>query len=282
MSASELAHNNARFGCFRSRAATHPGSAGRHNEDAFLNRPDLGLWAVADGAGGHQAGEVAAAEVVRQLDGIAAGLSAADMLQEVRARLERAHERLRQQASRQGADVMMATTAVVVLARDDYFACLWAGDSPAYLLRANSLTKITRDHSLVQEMVEGGIISESEASHHPQANIITRAVGADAESLNLDKRTGQLMLGDRLLLCSDGLSKTLSAELLAEFLAAGGEDSAQRLVMAAVEARSTDNVTAVVIEFDGSVGLQPAPADPAQSADEHRGASHDDGAAVRA
>jgi protein phosphatase/serine/threonine-protein phosphatase Stp1 len=282
MSASELAHNNARFGCFRSRAATHPGSAGRHNEDAFLNRPDLGLWAVADGAGGHQAGEVAAAEVVRQLDGIAAGLSAADMLQEVRARLERAHERLRQQASRQGADVMMATTAVVMLARDDYFACLWAGDSPAYLLRANSLTKITRDHSLVQEMVEGGIISESEASHHPQANIITRAVGADAESLNLDKRTGQLMLGDRLLLCSDGLSKTLSAELLAEFLAAGGEDSAQRLVMAAVEARSTDNVTAVVIEFDGSVGLQPAPADPAQSADEHRGASHDDGAAVRA
>jgi len=177
---------------------------------------------------------------------------------------------------------MMATTAVVVMARDDHFACLWAGDSPAYLLRGNMLTKITRDHSLVQEMIDGGIISESEAAHHPQANIITRAVGADADALSLDKRTGQLMQGDRLLLCSDGLSKTLSPERLAELLAMDGEGSAERLVTAAVEAHAADNVTAVTIDFDGDNGSITVDASrgSAASADEHRGATQDDSATV--
>jgi protein phosphatase/serine/threonine-protein phosphatase Stp1 len=283
MSSSENAQNAARAGSFRSCAATHEGSTGKHNEDAYLNRPDLGLWAVADGAGGHQAGEVASAEVIAQLQTIEPGLSAADMLQEVRARLEAAHGHLRDEAAKRGTGIIMATTTVVVLARDDYFACLWAGDSPAFLLRGGSLTKITRDHSLVQEMVDGGIISESEASHHPQANVITRAVGADSEGLNLDKRTGQLQAGDRLMLCSDGLSKTLSNERLAELLALGDGDSAERLVMAAVEARATDNVTAVTIDFDGTVSLQPGAGMPAgASADEHLGAVQEGEAAVRA
>jgi protein phosphatase/serine/threonine-protein phosphatase Stp1 len=282
MSSTSIDQNIVRFGSFRSQAATHPGTAGRQNEDACLNRPDLGLWAVADGAGGHEAGEVASAEVMAQLQGITPGLSAADMLQEVRARLEAAHESLRATASRRGAHAMMATTAVVVMARDDHFACLWAGDSPAYLLRGNELTKITRDHSLVQEMVDGGVITESEAARHPQANIITRAVGADADALSLDKRTGQLMLGDRLLLCSDGLSKTLPPDRLAELLAVDGEGSAERLVMAAVEAQATDNVTAVIIDFDGdggSITIEARHSIPA-SPDEHRGAAQDDGATV--
>lgn len=254
MTDNSIGQNIAQHGSFRSHAATHCGTRGRHNEDAYLNRPDLGLWAVADGAGGHEAGEVASAEVVGMLGGIEPGLSASDMLHEVRTRLETAHTHLREAAARRGDDIVMATTAVVILARDDYFACLWAGDSPAYLLRANTLTKITRDHSLVQEMVESGAISESEAAHHPQANIITRAVGADTDGLDLDKRTGQLMLGDRLLLCSDGLSKTLSDEKLAALLADGGADAAERLVMAALEAQVADNVTVITIEFDGAGG----------------------------
>jgi serine/threonine-protein phosphatase Stp1 len=293
MSSSDIARNIAQFGSFRSRAATHAGTAGRNNEDAYLNRPDLGLWAVADGAGGHQSGEVASAEVVGLLQGIEPGLSAADMLQEVRARLETAHERLRAAASRRGAGVIMATTAVVVLARDDYFACLWVGDSPAYLLRGNTLTRITRDHSLVQDLVESGIITETEATSHPQANIITRAVGADTEALNLDKRTGRLVLGDRLLLCSDGVSKMLSDEQLAELLSVAGDTDAERLVMAALEAQAIDNVTAVIIDFDtgdsattleanrdSAPDLTSAGASAGSSADEHRGTAHDDGSAV--
>jgi len=145
------------------------------------------------------------------------------------------------------------------------------GDSPAYLLRGNTLTKITRDHSLVQDLVESGIISETEATNHPQANVITRAVGADADALNLDKRTGRLVLGDRLLLCSDGLSKTLSNERLAScFWQRGHQRRAP--VMAALEAQAIDNVTAVIIDFDaddGSTTLQASPSSvPASAAAE--------------
>lgn len=249
MSDTGIDQNTARSGSFRSGAATHAGTANRLNEDAFVNRPDLGLWAVADGAGGHESGEVASAEVAGLLQTIDAGLSAAEMLVEVRSRLEAAHARLHAEASRHGAGATVATTVVVLLARDDHFACLWAGDSRAYLLRDHALTKITRDHSLVQALVESGTISEAEAISHPQANVITRAVGADSDVLELEKRTGQLMAGDRLLLCSDGLSKTLPEERLAELLSDDDATGAARLVMAALTAQATDNITAVTIDF---------------------------------
>ncbi|HEY2611326.1 MAG TPA: protein phosphatase 2C domain-containing protein [Reyranella sp.] len=254
MSDTGIDQNTARSGSFRSGAATHAGAANRLNEDAFVNRPDLGLWAVADGAGGHESGEVASAEVAGLLQTIDAGLSAAEMLLEVRSRLEAAHARLHAEASRHGDGAMVATTVVVLLARDDHFACLWAGDSRAYLLRDHTLTKITRDHSLVQALVESGTISEAEAIGHPQANVITRAVGADSDVLELEKRTGQLMAGDRLLLCSDGLSKTLPEEQLAELLSGDDATGAARLVMAALTAQATDNITAVTIDFSAGDG----------------------------
>ena len=254
MSDTGIDQNTARSGSFRSGAATHAGAANRLNEDAFVNRPDLGLWAVADGAGGHESGEVASAEVAGLLQTIDAGLSAAEMLLEVRSRLEAAHARLHAEASRHGDGAMVATTVVVLLARDDHFACLWAGDSRAYLLRDHTLTKITRDHSLVQALVESGTISEAEAIGHPQANVITRAVGADSDVLELEKRTGQLMAGDRLLLCSDGLSKTLPEEQLAELLSGDDATGAARLVTAALTAQATDNITAVTIDFSAGDG----------------------------
>ncbi len=254
MSDNGLDQNTARSGSFRSGAATHAGAANRLNEDAYVNRPDLGLWAVADGAGGHESGEIASAEVAGLLQTIDSGLSAAEMLVEVRSRLEAAHTRLHAEASRHGDGAMVATTVVVLLARDDHFACLWAGDSRAYLLRDHTLTKITRDHSLVQALVESGTISEAEAIGHPQANVITRAVGADSDVLELEKRTGQLMAGDRLLLCSDGLSKTLPEERLAELLSGDEAGGAARLVMAALSAQGTDNITAVTIAFSAADG----------------------------
>lgn len=289
MSESGISLEAARSGSFRSSAATHAGTANRLNEDRYVNRPDLGLWAVADGAGGHESGEVASAAVVSLLQTIDGGLSAGEMLVEVRARLEAAHARLHAEGERRGGGAMVATTVVVLLARDDHFACLWAGDSRAYLLRGNALTRITRDHSLVQAMVENGTISEAEAARHPQANIITRAVGADVDLLELDKRTGQLQPGDRLLLCSDGLSKTVPEELLTELLAGDDDAAAERLVTAALMANVSDNVTAVTIDFDAGGGSTVSPAknvggavSAPGSADEDRGTAHDDGPAVRA
>ena len=100
---------------------------------------------------------------------------------------------------------MIATTVVVLLARNDHFACLWAGDSRAYLLRDGAFNQLSRDHSLVQSLVDSGAIAAEEADGHPHANVITRAVGADLETFELEKRSGRLHTGDRLLLCSDGL-----------------------------------------------------------------------------
>lgn len=250
MSTSPIVQSAARIGGFSSQAATHPGKR-THNEDAYLNRPDLGLWAVADGAGGHQSGEIASNKVVTLLGGIETGLPAGQVLNEVRSRLEAAHAELQAEAAQRGDDVVMATTVVIAVVRDDHFACLWVGDSPCYLLRGKAIMKITREHSLVQEMVDRGVISSSEAEGHPQANVITRAVGADSDTVELEKRTGRLLPGDRLLLCSDGLSKTLPDEQLVELSADHTPALAERLVSAALEARVSDNVTALIIEFEG-------------------------------
>ena len=258
MSSRELEQHAAQSGCFHSRAATHAGTANRLNEDAYVNRPDLGLWAVADGAGGHESGEVASAEVASLLQTIDGGLSATKVLLEVRSRLEEAHARLRKMGSTRGAGVMVATTVVVLLARDDHFACLWAGDSRAYLLRGHALTRITRDHTLVQEMVESGEISEAESVGHPQGNVVTNAIGADIELLDLEKRTGQLISGDRLLLCSDGVFKAISEEQVAELLSGDGDSGAERLIAAALAARATDNVTVVTIEFEAGERRTPS------------------------
>ncbi|MGH7084959.1 MAG: PP2C family protein-serine/threonine phosphatase, partial [Acetobacteraceae bacterium] len=150
---------------FRSWAATHPGARRTHNEDSFVDRPELGLWAVADGAGGHEAGEDAAIMIAEQLAAIPAGLGAGRLLAEVRTRITATHGALRIEAARRGPRAIIAATLVVLLARDDHFACLWAGDARGYLLRDGVLAQITHDHSLVQELVDTGAISAAEAEH---------------------------------------------------------------------------------------------------------------------
>lgn len=130
-----------RAGHVRSSAATHPGTRRTVNEDAVLDRPDLGLWAIADGAGGHSRGESAARAVVAALDAIPPGLKAAEMLIQVRLRLAAVHDALLDEASRLGEAAMVASTIVVLVARGDHFACLWAGDSRAYLLRGPTVER---------------------------------------------------------------------------------------------------------------------------------------------
>ena len=235
----------------RSWASTHPGAKRKHNEDAYVDRPDLGLWAVADGAGGHHAGEVASGMIAEALNRLPKGLSGGDLLAAVRTQIEETHQALRDLAQQRGPNVTVASTVVVLLARDEYFACLWAGDSRAYLLRGSELRQISHDHSLVQELVDSGAIAPEEAETHPRANVITRAVGADLDEFALDKVSGRLLPGDRFLLCSDGLSKTLPEWQLAELVAAA-EDAVptQDLITAALALNANDNVTAVMVHAD--------------------------------
>ena len=235
-------------GRFHSSAASHSGAVRDHNEDRFVNRPDLGLWAVADGAGGHQAGDVASTIVADALRAVPAGLGSAELLSEVRLRLDRAHKRLQEEALRRGGNDILASTIVVLIARGEHYACLWAGDLRAYLLRGGMLTQVSHDHSFVQELVDAGAITPVEALNHPRANVITRALGAQSDIVNLDKITERLRSGDRFLLCSDGISKTLAEEEIARVLAGGDPALATQMVTAALDGQADDNITAVVVD----------------------------------
>jgi protein phosphatase/serine/threonine-protein phosphatase Stp1 len=248
MSSSEMEISVAEAGPFRSWGASHRGTVRGHNEDRFVNRPDLGLWAVADGAGGHDLGQAASSLIAAKLAAIAPGLGAADLLAEVRERLADAHAELRAQAEERGGGSIIASTVVVLLARDNYYAFLWVGDSRGYLLRDGLITQVTKDHSLVQELVDAGVITCEQMEGHPHANVITRAIGADADELEIDKVTGALFPGDRLLLCSDGISKLLSIEDLAGVLVSDEDSPAERLILGALTRHANDNVTAVTIE----------------------------------
>ncbi|CAA9240445.1 MAG: Protein serine/threonine phosphatase PrpC, regulation of stationary phase [uncultured Craurococcus sp.] len=227
-------------------AATHPGAVRKRNEDSLVHRPDLGLWAVADGAGGHGAGDVASQAVAAALEAIPPGLSAAEILAQARLRLAGVHAELQAQAVALGEGRIIATTIVLLLARYGHFACLWAGDSRAYLMRGGILQRVTRDHSLVQEMVDQGTLTEAEAEAHPQANVILRAVGASGE-LVLDKVSGRIAPGDMLLLCSDGLFKAMPEEELAVMLAQGA--TAAAIIDAAVARGARDNVSVVLLRY---------------------------------
>jgi protein phosphatase/serine/threonine-protein phosphatase Stp1 len=234
---------------FRARAVTHPGTVRGHNEDMFVDRPEIGLWAVADGAGGHQAGEVAADMIAAALRAIPVSLSAEETVLQVRQRMTATHLALQKRAARQGDGAIIASTVVVLVVRQGKFGCLWAGDSRGYLLRNGNFRQITRDHSLVQELVDAGHLNAEEAEHHPRANVITRAVGAAGETLDLDMVTGAIMDGDRFLLCTDGLSKAVDDEALADILGAHPPDpAADKMLEAALARRARDNVTAVVLE----------------------------------
>jgi serine/threonine-protein phosphatase Stp1 len=241
----EIEVTNGGFGHIRCSTATHPGVRRATNQDALLSRPDLGLWAVADGAGGHSHGEAAARAVVTALDAIPADLTGAEMLTQVRLRLLGAHRVLCDEAVRTG-DGFMVSTVVALILREDHFACLWAGDSRAYLVRRGVVEPLTVDHSLVQDLLTAGTIGPEEARDHPDANVITRAIGAGEPDPDLDKRIGQAITGDRFLLCSDGISKALPTSELVGHLCAGA--AAEALVVASLAREATDNVAAVVID----------------------------------
>jgi protein phosphatase/serine/threonine-protein phosphatase Stp1 len=223
----------------RADAATHTGPVRSRNEDSLVQRPELGLWAVADGAGGHGAGDVASQAVATALQALHA--PPGQVVAAARQALLAVNTALHAEglATRR----TIATTVVALVLGEAGADLLWAGDSRAYLLRDGRLQALTRDHSLVQELLEAGEIAEDEVEEHPQGNIILRAVGAEA-ALALDLVQCPLRAGDRLLLCSDGLYRALPRAELTRLLAAGG---AAGLVAAALAQQPRDNVTAVVV-----------------------------------
>jgi type VI secretion system protein ImpM len=217
---------------------THPGTQRSINQDALLVRADLGLWAVADGLGGHEAGEVASALVVDSLDEVLPPLSFGGFIDDARDALEQANGALRDRARLLGDGATVASTAVVMLAYANRYTCLWIGDSRAYRLRGESLQMLTSDHVAV------GLNAQR------RSTLVTRAVGA-ADRIEIDMVQGELEPGDRFLLCSDGVTKVLSDDELAALLGGGLPPRAtvDGIVENILVSGAPDNLTAVVIDF---------------------------------
>jgi serine/threonine protein phosphatase Stp1 len=234
---------------YSSTARTHIGTVRQRNEDAVLDRAEIGLWAVADGAGGHERGDYASARIVETLAAIDATYSGARLVQEVRARLGRVHNELRAKATVLGPDALICTTVVALLIDAGGARVLWAGDSRLYLMRAGRLRQLTRDQSYVQDLVDNGEITREEATGHPLSNIVTNLVGGSDE-LILEERYDRLEPGDILLLCSDGLSSAVSDAEVAEMLGAYPvSTAADRLIECALAQDARDNVSVIVVEY---------------------------------
>jgi len=234
-----------RFECV---ARTHTGCKRKINEDAVLSRPDLGLWAVADGMGGHEAGEVASALVVDMLEKAPARLELSQRTDAARTALHTANRQLLAMAQSGGGEKRTIGSTVVLLAADAAsFVCLWAGDSRAYLARGGVLEQLTHDHSLVQQLVDSGDIDPKSAAQHPNANIILRAVGA-GQYLDIDGVEGSVCAGDGFLLASDGLTRLVDdSEMLTGLQAPDLEAAADRLMSLCLARKAPDNVTFVLV-----------------------------------
>jgi serine/threonine protein phosphatase Stp1 len=232
---------------YRSAARSHVGAVRQRNEDAVLERPEIGLWAVADGAGGHQRGDYASRRIITALGEAPRPLSTTLLIDDVRARLARINHELRTKAVEIGPQAMICSTVVVLVIVDTRGCCLWAGDSRCYLYRAGSLRQLSHDHSYVQNLVDRGEIEPEAAADHPFAHVVTNMLGA-ADGLTLEERWDQLAPGDILLLCSDGLCRALAdCEITGILRDYPVERAADRLIETALSHGARDNVSVVVV-----------------------------------
>jgi len=219
-----------------------------HNEDAFLIDRSLGLVVLADGVGGHQAGEVASALTCEVLQ---REITASSTLE---AAIQRANREVVEAVTSGRGKAGMASTVVTVLLTEKGYEVAWVGDSRAYLWDGK-LNLLTRDHSFVESQLARGLISIKEARIHPRRNVILQAVGMQDEgALEVGLNSGQLGPGSCLLLCSDGITDPLDNEQLAQLLSQSktAEETCRRIVSTAVQCGGKDNATAVLIAHESA------------------------------
>ena len=233
----------------RSAVRTHVGTVRRRNEDAVLERVDIGLWAVADGAGGHERGDYASSRIIAALREVQTASPGASLVNEVKRRLAVVNLELRERAAEIGQNALIASTVAVLIIYDNQSRCLWAGDSRFYRLRGGRLRQLSRDQSYVQDLVDRGEVAPEAAAAHPLANIVTNLIGS-SDRLTLEERHDQLEPGDILLLCSDGLSGAVRDSEIAELLGGSSvQAAADRLIERALARGARDNVSAVVVVY---------------------------------
>jgi PPM family protein phosphatase len=248
----------------RAGASTDVGLVRQRNEDAYVAK--YPLFAVADGLGGHLGGEVASRVAVDTLIQAAKAEGPDDGIPDrLRTAILRANAAVGERASQDPRLTGMGTTITAAVAGRDRIFLGHVGDSRAYLLRDGELRALTEDHSLVQRMVREGRLTPEQAEIHPQRSVLTRALGID-EDLEVDQATVEVTGGDRLLLCSDGLTTMVADEDIQKILAGYDHPQAasQALIEAANAAGGQDNITTVVLDVQEAA--EPAPAQPADAA----------------
>jgi protein phosphatase len=248
-------------------ALSHPGRRRPSNEDTYCAREDLGLFVVADGMGGHAAGEVASRVAVEAVAAFVQESADAKGDQSwpfpfdprisvdanrLKCAFRLANRRIAEETATTEVLRGMATTASALLVSHSHATVAHVGDSRVYLLRGGILDQVTRDHSWVGEQVRAGTMTTNDARHHPWRNVVTRALsgGDDPEA---DVADVVLEDGDRWLLCSDGLSSVVTDDRIREILAAAAplEALCQRLVDEANQAGGPDNITTLLLQVDG-------------------------------
>ncbi len=249
-------------------ATSHPGIRRVSNEDSYCTRPDLGLFVVADGMGGHVAGEVASRIVVQGIEAFIGETVSADpqstwptpfdaalSLDENRLRsaFHVANQNLAREMADQHALRGMATTASALLLQEHSALLAHVGDSRIYLWRDGTIERQTIDHSWVEEQVRAGLLSVNEARVHPWRNVVTRALSG-GEDPEVDLQTLTPQAGDRILLCSDGLTSVVTDARIASILGEHTDLAAacDALVAAANDAGGPDNVTTLVVHIDAT------------------------------
>lgn len=238
-----------------SASRTDVGNERQVNEDAVLDLPGRGLWVVADGMGGHAAGDVASQMLVGKLSGVDTHDKLSEFVDDVEDRVLEVNRRLHDMSTQGPDPKVMGSTLAALLAFRKHVVCMWVGDSRVYRLREGELLKqLTTDHSEIEEMIAAGKLDEESALTHPSANVVTRAVGG-LDHVYVDVELDELENNDRFLVCSDGLFKDLSEEEIEEMLGTGScVDACDALIDTVLAREAADNVTVVVVEFNESVG----------------------------
>lgn len=236
---------------FQSVGRTHAGKVRACNEDSLVERADLGLWAVSDGMGGHRAGDVASALVVEEISRVDR-VRPGRLSERVRKAILDANSELYRRGSLVSEDATMGATVTVLGTENSKFFCLWAGDSRLYRFRDGKLARLTRDHRYIQDLLDSGILQESEAENHPRRSVITRAVGIDPD-LKLDSLEGDILQGDVFMLATDGVTGVVRDDELAGILGGTNLDAAaDRIVSLCLQRGAPDNLTLIIVKKQGA------------------------------
>ncbi|WP_409425655.1 PP2C family protein-serine/threonine phosphatase [Pseudoalteromonas sp. RW-H-Ap-1] len=232
-------------------AITHRGAVRQLNEDAHVEINSHNLWVVADGMGGHEAGEVASQLVVDVIRTTVEKLRLEDLtVNHIISAIEDANKQLTQYSAEYLSNKTAGSTVTALFVKNERYYILWAGDSRAYLLRNGKLTQVSRDHSQVNDLIDEGMISVEEAKNHPLSNVITRAVGV-MDEVKVDVIEGDINKGDIFLLCSDGLTGELSDEDICLSLEPSSIiDSGMALMHSSLVRGAKDNVTCILVKYD--------------------------------